>query len=216
MWIRERESNEKGEDQTTFSVQKFPQTLVFISKFMRFSTNSKVKTKKKRLQFNNVLKFLSSCDFPRILKWRPKKKFSSPKLHEIRCEFPKKQFLLVNLGAISTNLGVLGLDLHSSSPEPVNCFLGGHKQSFGGTQPRNAPCGAKPALMGPRGWFQRSSSSSFEFLLAEGDSVERSNRNVLQGTFCFQLSTAFQFFCYIPFTEVESSRTHFEVLGLRL
>ena len=29
--------------------------------------------------------------------------------------------------------------------------------------------------------------SSFELLLAEGDSVERSDRNVLQGTLCFQL-----------------------------
>ena len=68
--------------------------------------------------------------------------------------------------------------------------------------------------MGTRGWFQRSGSSSFEFLLAEGDSVERSDRNVFQGTFCFQLSTVFQFYCYIPFTEVESLKTHFEVLGL--
>ena len=68
--------------------------------------------------------------------------------------------------------------------------------------------------MGSRGWFQRSGSSSFEFHFAEVDSVKRSDRNVLQGTFCFQLSTVFQFYCYIPFTEVESSRTHFEVLGL--
>ena len=68
--------------------------------------------------------------------------------------------------------------------------------------------------MGTKGWFQRSGSSSFESLLAEGGSVERSDRNVLQGTFCFQLSTVFQFYCYIPFTEVVSSRTHFEVLGL--
>ena len=51
------------------------------------------------------------------------------------------------------------------------------------------PCAAGPALMGTRGWFQRSGSSSFEFLLAEGDSVEKSGRNVLHGTFCFQLST---------------------------
>ena len=69
--------------------------------------------------------------------------------------------------------------------------------------------------MGTRGWFQRSVSSSFELLSAEDDSVERSDRNVLQGTFCFQLSTAFPFNCYIPFTEEESSRTHFEVLGLK-
>ena len=45
--------------------------------------------------------------------------------------------------------------------------------------------------------------------------MERFDRKVLQGTFCFQLSTAaFHFYCYIPFTEVESSMTHFEVLGL--
>ena len=68
--------------------------------------------------------------------------------------------------------------------------------------------------MGTRGWFQRSGSSSFEFLLAEGVSVERSDFNVLKGTFCFQLSTVFQFYCYIPFAEVESLRTHFEVFGL--
>ena len=68
--------------------------------------------------------------------------------------------------------------------------------------------------MGTKGWFQKSGSSSFEFLLAEGGSVERSGRNVSQGTFCFQLSTVFQFYCNIPFTEEEPSRTHFEVLGL--
>ena len=70
--------------------------------------------------------------------------------------------------------------------------------------------------MGTRGWFQRSGSSSFELLLAEGDSVERSDRNVLQGTFCFQLSTVFPFYCYIPFTEVESSRTHLTSLASKL
>ena len=53
------------------------------------------------------------------------------------------------------------------------------------------PRGAGPALMGTRGWFQRSGSSSFEFLLAESDSVERSDHNVLQSTFCFQLLTVF-------------------------
>ena len=53
------------------------------------------------------------------------------------------------------------------------------------------PRGAGPTLMGIRGWFQRSGSSSFEFFLAESDSVERSDHNVLQGTvhfvFSFQL-----------------------------
>ena len=68
--------------------------------------------------------------------------------------------------------------------------------------------------MGTRGWFQRFGASSFEFLLAEDDSVERSGRNVLQ-TFCFQLSTVFQFYCHIPFSEEESLRTHFEVQDLK-
>ena len=157
---------------------------------------------------------------------KTKKRSSSPKFYEIRCESTKtkkKQFLLANSKAISTILGVLGLDLHSSSPEPVNLFgaqssLGAHKKSVGGAWPRNAPGmpprGAGPALMGTRGWFQRSGSFSFEFLIAERDSVERSDHNVFHGTFCFQLSTVFQFYRYIPFTEVESSRTHFEVLGL--
>ena len=56
------------------------------------------------------------------------------------------------------------------------------------------PRDAGPALMGTRDWFQGSGSFSFEFLTAESDSVERSDRNVLQGTFCFQLSTVFQFY----------------------
>ena len=150
-----------------------------------------------------------------------KKRFSSLKFHEIRCESTKttkKQFLLANSNTISTNLGALGLDLHYSSPERVNLFgaqssLGAHSH-LGRHGPWMPPLGAGPALMGTRGWFQRSGSSSFEFLLAESDSVERSDHNVLQGTFCFQLSTVFQFYWYIPFTEVESSRTHFEVLGL--
>ena len=47
--------------------------------------------------------------------------------------------------------------------------------------------------MGTKGWLHRSGSSSFEFLLAEGDSVEKFGRSFLQGTFCFQLSTVFQF-----------------------
>ena len=116
------------------SVQKYPQLLVFI-KIVRLSTNSKVKTKKKRLR-------------PKICS----------NFHEIRCEstkITKKQFLLTNSRAISTILRVLDLSLHSSSPEPVNFFgaqssLGGTQLSFGGTsshlggRPRNAPRGAGP------------------------------------------------------------------------
>ena len=71
----------------------------------------------------------------------------------------------------------------------------GHTSShLGGHGSRMLPRDAGPALMGTRGWFQRSGSSSFEFLLAKSDSVERSDHNVLQGTFCFQLSTVFQFY----------------------
>ena len=131
----------------------------------------------------------------------------------------EKTVSVANSKAISTNFGVLGLDLHSSSPSLLissehSPRLGHTSSHLGGNGPGMLPRGAGPALMGTRGWFQRSGSSSFEFLLAESDSVERSDHNVLQITFCFQLSTVFQFYCYIPFTEVESSRTHFEVLGL--
>ena len=132
---------------------------------------------------------------------KTKKRSSSRKFHEIRCESTKttkKQFLLAHSKAISTNLGALGLDLHSSSPEPVNLFgaqssLAHTSNHLGRHGPGMSPRSAGPALMGTRGWFQRSGSSSFEFLLAESDSVERSDHNVLQGTFCFQLSTVFQF-----------------------
>ena len=54
------------------------------------------------------------------------------KFYEIQCEFKKvtkKQFLLTNARAISTILGVLGFDLHSSSPKPVNFF--GEQSSLG-------------------------------------------------------------------------------------
>ena len=220
MWIRECGSNEKGENQKKkrSSVQKFPQTLVFISKFLRFSTNPKVKTKKEVFSSKMSTNFCSHLAiFHKFLSEDQKKRSSSPTFHEIRCESTKttkKQFLLANSRTISTSLGVLGLDLHSSSPEHVNFFVVQFSLG-GGARPRNAPSWRWAALMGTKGWFQRSGSSSFELLLAEGDSVERSDRNVLQGTFCFQVSTAFPFYCYIPFTEVESSRTHFEVLGLK-
>ena len=53
--------------------------------------------------------------------------------YEIRCEstkLTKKQLLLANSRAVNSNLGVLGLDLHSSSPEPVSIF--GAQSSLGG------------------------------------------------------------------------------------
>ena len=108
---------------------KFPQILLVVSKFLRFFTNSWLKTKKKRS--------------------------SVQKLYEIWFEstqITKKQFLLSNSRAVNTNLGVLGLDSHSSSPKPVNLFgaqssLGGAQFLFRGAQaviwgawpPRNAP-----------------------------------------------------------------------------
>ena len=93
------------------SVQKFSQILVIVSKFLRFFTKFLVKTKKKE-------------------------RFLSKNSSEIRCESTK----ITKIRAVNTNLGVLGLDLHSNSPEPVNFFgaqssLAGHKQSFGGHGP---------------------------------------------------------------------------------
>ena len=180
------------------SVQKCPQIFVVI---LRCSTNSQVKAKKIIII----------------------KRSSSQKFHEIRCESTKatkKQFLLANSRTISTNLRVLDFNLHSSSPKPANFF--GAQSSLGKAQAviweghgsGMPPRGARPGLMGARGWFHRLNASSFGFHLAEGDSVERSDCNASQGTFCFQFSIVFQFYRYIPFTDVESSRTHFEVLGL--
>ena len=75
------------------------------------------------------------------MKTKKKKKRSlSQTFYEIRCDstkITKKQFLLANSTAVNTNLGVLGLDLHSSSPKPVNFFGAqsslGAQFSFGGT-----------------------------------------------------------------------------------
>ena len=59
-----------------------------------------------------------------------KKRSSSKKCHEVRCQSTKSTKITV----ANTNFG---LDLHSSSPEPVNFFgaqssLGGAQFSFGG------------------------------------------------------------------------------------
>ena len=63
---------------------------------------------------------------------KKKKRSSSQKCHEIRCQSTK----LSKIPVASTNLG---LDLHSSSPKLVNFFgaqssLGGAQFSFGGAQ----------------------------------------------------------------------------------
>ena len=81
-----------------------------------------------------------------------KKRFSFQKCHEVRCQSTKSTKIIV----ANTNFG---LDLHSSSPEPVNFFgaqsslggdnfrLGGHKQSFGGARPRYAPPWSRVCLV---------------------------------------------------------------------
>ena len=107
---------------------------------------SKTKTKKRSYpNLQEIFRPISEIQavFPAEIRWSPKKKqkrSSSQKRHEIRCQSTK-----------NTNLG---LDLHSSSPEPVNFSgaqsllggaqfsFGGNKQSFGGHGPGMPPRGA--------------------------------------------------------------------------
>ena len=77
-----------------------------------------------------------------------KKRSSSRKFYEIRCESIK----ITKLRVANTDLG---LDLHSSSPEPIHFFgaqssLGGAQFSFGGARPRNAPRGGGPDANQPK------------------------------------------------------------------
>ena len=106
----------------------------------------KVKTKKRKKGLRPKISTNSGCRlkilaiFDEIWSEDQKKRSSSQNLNEIRRKFTKitkTQFLLTNSRAVNTGLGILGLDLHSSSLEPVNFFgaqssLGGHKHSFGG------------------------------------------------------------------------------------
>ena len=127
--------------------------------YLSVDETKKVKTKKKVFTTRNSthsgcrLKILAI--FHELLSEDQKKKSSSSqKFYEIRCEstkITKKQFLLASSTTVNTNLGVLGLDLHSSSPEHVNFFgaqfsLGGHNFRLGGctsshwgARPRNDP-----------------------------------------------------------------------------
>ena len=123
-------SNEKGEDQ----------------KKKVFSTN---------ISTNFVCRLKILAVFHELLSLDQKKRPSSQKFYETRCEstkITKSQFLLANSRAVNPNLGVVGQDLHSSSPEPVNFFgaqslfgeghnfcLGGHMQSFEGHGPGMPP-----------------------------------------------------------------------------
>ena len=117
-----------------------------------------VKTKKKvfssKISTNSGYRLKILAIFHEFLSEDQKKRSSSQKFYEIRCESTK----ITKIRAVNTNLGVLVLDLHSNRPEPVNFFraqssLGGHnfrlrrhKQSFGGARPRNTPRGAGPDL----------------------------------------------------------------------
>ena len=91
--------------------------------------------------------FPKSCNFPRNSEVKTKKKKKKEKTNkglrpQIYGKFPeirgestkitKKHFLVTNSKATTSILGVSGLDLHSSSPEPVNFF--GHNPRLGGAQ----------------------------------------------------------------------------------
>ena len=75
-------------------------------------------------------------------KEKTKKRSLPQKFYVVRCEsskITKRQFLLANSTAVNTNLGVLGLNLHSNSPKSVSFFgaqpsLGEHKFCWGGAQ----------------------------------------------------------------------------------
>ena len=118
-------------------------------KLIQCGSNEQGEDQKKGLQFKNFHKFWlssqNSCNFSRIQD--QKKRSSSQKFHEIRCECTK----ITKIRAVNINLRVSSLDLHSNSPEPITFFgaqfsLGGAQFSFGGAKaviwgarPRNAP-----------------------------------------------------------------------------
>ena len=106
----------------------------------------KVKTKKKKKVFSSKISTNSSYRLKILAffheffsedqkKNKKTKRSSSKNSYEIRCESAK----ITKIRAANTNLGVLGLDLHCNSPEPVYYFgaqssLGGAQFSFGGAQ----------------------------------------------------------------------------------
>ena len=107
-------------------------------------SNEQGEDKKKGLQSKTSQKFWSSsqnsCNFPRIKSEGQKKRSSFQNFSEIRCESTK----ITQIRAINTYLEVLGFDLHSGSPEPVNFFgaqssLGGTIFIWGGTAPECPP-----------------------------------------------------------------------------
>ena len=81
-------------------------------------------------------------------KKKKKKRSSSQICHEIRCQTKKITKILV----ANTNLG---LDLHCSSPEPVNFF--GAQSSFGGAQ---FSFGEAQVIWGAQPWYASRSAGS--------------------------------------------------------
>ena len=123
------------------------------------------KEDQKKKVFSSKISSNSSCRlkilaiFLELLsKDQKKKRSSSQNFYEIRCEYTK----ILKIRAVNTNLGVLSLDLHSNSPEPVNFFgaqslrrgaqfsFGGHKQSFGGHGPGMPPPQWRRAFVAPK------------------------------------------------------------------
>ena len=66
--------------------------------------------------------------------------------------------------------------------------------------------------MGTREWFQRSGSFSFEFLLAEGDSVVRPGRTFFPGilhfVFSFQQISVFYLTVTFRFSHIYYTKSH--------
>ena len=107
-----------------------------------------LRKKKSSLKFRGIFRPKSEIQivFPAEDRWSPKKKrSSSPKFHEIRCQSTK----IAKVPLANTNLG---LDLHFSSPKPVNFFeeqsslgggtifvWGGTSSHLGGHGPRLPP-----------------------------------------------------------------------------
>ena len=128
----------------------------------------KVKTENKKtgFEYKYFHKFWllpqNSYEFHEFLsKYQKEKRSSSQKLYEIWCEstkITKRHFLLANSRAVNTNLEVLGLDLHSTSPEPINFFgaqtsLGGAQFSFEGAQAVIWGSMASECPQWPRAWL---------------------------------------------------------------
>ena len=126
-----------------------------------YGSNEKGEDQKKKKGLRPEISTNSGCRlkilaiFDEIWSEDQKKRSSSQNLNEIRRKFTKitkRQFLLTNSRAVNTGLGILGLDLHSSSLEPVNFFVA--QSSLGGAQA--VIWGARPGmpLLLRRAWLK--------------------------------------------------------------